>query len=119
MTSSWSLLLVTTSSSVEEDMPSFCWQVLSRQVRAMFLAELSRSLICSEMVRRISEFDPFALDKDSTFALAILSNLITGLEILSVKEEDFVLVLATFFWDQFLQKRWFSFSAIVLRMAFV
>ena len=67
------------------------------QVRALFLAEMSRSLICFEMVRRISNFEPFSLDKDLMFALEIISNLTNGLEILSVKEEGFVLVLATSF----------------------
>ena len=62
-----------------------------------FLSKMSRCLICSEMVQGVPKFDPFALDKDSPFALGILSNLTNGLEIFSVKDEGFVLVLATSF----------------------
>jgi len=75
---------------------------------------MSRSLICSEMVQRIPKFDPFALDKDSPFALGILWNLTNGLEILSVKEEGFVVALATSYLESVFTERWFSCSAIVL-----
>jgi len=59
---------------------------------------MSSSLIGSEMARRISKFELFTLDKDSTFVLGTLSNLTNGLEILSVKEEEgFMLGVAASF----------------------
>jgi len=97
MTSSWLLQLTTTSSSIKEGVLSFCWQVLLMQVRALFLAEMSRPLSFLEMVQRISKFKLFTLDKDPMFALGILSNLTNGLEILSVKGEGFILVLPASF----------------------
>ena len=75
--------------------------------------------MCSEMVQRISKFKLFALDKDSTFAFGILSNLTNGLEILSVKGEGFVPLLATSFLQPVFVETWFNCLAIVLRMAFM
>ena len=66
-----------------------------------------------------TKFELFTLDKDLTFALGILSNLTNGLEILSVKGESFVLLLATPFLELVLVESWFNCSTIVLRMAFV
>jgi len=66
-------------------------------------------LICSEMVRRISKFEPFASGKDSMFALGILF----------IEEEGFVLVLPISFLESIFTKSWFNCLAIVLRMPFV
>ena len=77
------------------------------------------------MVQRIFKFEIFALDKDSMFALGILSNLTNGLETLSVEEEEgFVLglsisFLAASFLESVFVESWFNCSVIVFRMAFV